>query len=53
MTDGEDDFIPTQTERRSQDQVNQKVDCGDPLSTRSWSPVSAFCCYQPALGLPC
>lgn len=26
MTDGEDDFIPTQVERHSQDQVNQKVD---------------------------
>ncbi|KAI1229699.1 hypothetical protein IHE44_0010881 [Lamprotornis superbus] len=25
MTDGEDDTIPTQVERRSQDQVNQKV----------------------------
>ncbi|XP_039567153.1 non-structural maintenance of chromosomes element 3 homolog isoform X4 [Passer montanus] len=25
MTDGEDDSIPTQVERRSQDQVNQKV----------------------------
>lgn len=53
VTDGEEDFSPSQTERLSQDQLNQKVDCDDPLSSRSWSPISASFCYQPSLGLPC